>query len=86
MTSELERIKILEGKISQVVDYINKLVNENERLKQQLKELKAEKRKFEEEAKTAANLDESLKRYEQERVQIKDKIENIISQIDQLGI
>ncbi len=86
MTSELERIKILEGKISQVVDYINKLVSENERLKQQLKELKAEKRKFEEEAKTAANLDESLKRYEQERVQIKDKIENIISQIDQLGI
>jgi len=86
LTSELERIKILEGKISQVVDYINKLVSENERLKQQLKELKAEKRKFEEEAKTAANLDESLKRYEQERVQIKDKIENIISQIDQLGI
>lgn len=86
MTSELERIKILEGKISQVVDYINRIVSENERLKQQLKELKAEKRKFEEEAKTAAKLDESLKKYEQERVQIKGKIENIINQIDQLGI
>jgi len=44
LTSELERLKILEGKISQVVDHINKLVSENDRLKQQLKELKAEKR------------------------------------------
>jgi len=42
LTSELERLKILEGKISQVVDHINKLVSENDRLKQQLKELKAE--------------------------------------------
>ena len=42
MTSELERIKILEGKISQVVDFLNKTVNENERLKEQLKELKTE--------------------------------------------
>lgn len=86
MTSELERIKILEGKISQVVDYINKLVSENERLKQQMKEVKAEKRKFEEEARVAAKLDESLKKYEKEREQIKGKIESIISQIDQLGI
>ena len=39
MTSELERIKILEGKIGQVVDHIHKLTTENEKLKQQLKEL-----------------------------------------------
>jgi len=54
LTSELERIKILE--------------------------------KFEEEARVAAKLDESLKKYEKEREQIKGKIESIISQIDQLGI
>ena len=47
MTSELERLKILEGKISQVVDYINKLTGENDRLKQQLKELKVEKKSME---------------------------------------
>ena len=42
MTSELERIKILEGKISQIVEYINKLLSENKRLKKNIKEFKEE--------------------------------------------
>lgn len=86
MTSELERIKILEGKITQVVDFINKLSNENEKLKQQIKELRSEKRDFEEQTKKIGKLDEDLKKFENEREIIKGKIETIISQIDQLGI
>jgi len=86
LTSELERIKILEGKISQVVDYINKLLSENERLKHQVKELKAERRTFEEKTKQALRLEENLKKCEGEREVIKGKIEAIIGQIDQLGI
>lgn len=86
MTSELERIKILEGKISQVVDYINKLKKENEKLRQQLKELKVERKNFEEKARRADKIDESLKQYENERKIIKGKVETIINQIDQLGI
>lgn len=86
MTSELERIKILEGKISQVVDYLNKLVAENERLKQQIKELKVSNKAFTETEKRADRLDESLKKYENEREVIKEKIETLINQIDQLGI
>ena len=86
MTSELERIKILEGKISHVIDYINKLLGENEKLKQQLRELKTERKKFEERAKEASRLDENLQKYEKEREFIKGKIEAIIGQIDQLGI
>ena len=86
MTSELERIKILEGKISQVVEYINRLTGENDKLKQLVKDLKAEKKDVEEQAKKAGKLDEDLKRYEGEREILKQKIEAIISQIDQLGI
>jgi len=86
LTSELERIKILEGKISQVVDYINKLKKENEKLRQQLKELKIERKSFEEKARRADKIDESLKQYENERKTIKGKVETIINQIDQLGI
>jgi len=86
LTSELERIKILEGKISQVVDYINKLKKENEKLRQQLKELKIERKSFEEKARRADKIDESLKQYENERKIIKGKVETIINQIDQLGI
>ena len=86
MTSELERIKILESKVSQVVDYINKLLGENERLKKQIKELKMEKKDFEGQAKRADKLDEDLKRYEKDRKIIKEKIETIISQIDQVEI
>jgi SMC interacting uncharacterized protein involved in chromosome segregation len=86
LTSELERIKILEGKISQVVEYINKLTSENEKLKQLIKDLKAEKKEMDEQAKKAGKLDEDLKRYESEREILKQKIEAIISQIDQLGI
>lgn len=86
MTSELERLKILEGKISQVVDHINKLVGENERLKQQIKELKAEKKIFEDQAKKADKIDQDLQRYEEERVAMKGKIELIISKIDELEI
>lgn len=86
MTSELERIKILEGKISQVVDYLNRLVAENERLKQQTKELKVSNKALTEKGKRADKLDESLKKYENEREVIKEKIETLISQIDQLGL
>ena len=86
MTSEIERIKILETKISHVVDYINKILSENEKLKQQAKELRAEKKEFEEKLGKANKLDENLKKYHKEREVIKEKIETIISQIDQLGI
>ncbi len=86
MTSELERIKILEGKITQVVEYINTLLSENKRLKQQIGELKSDKKKFEEQAKQATKLDEHLQKYEEERKVIKDKVETIIDQIDQLGL
>ena len=86
MTSELERIKILEGKISQVVEYINKLSQQNEMLKQQVKELKAEKRNYMDQAKKADKLDQNLKTFAKEREVLKDKIENIISQIDQLEL
>jgi len=86
LTSELERIKILEGKISHVVDYINKLMAENEALRQQVKELKAQKKSFEEKARKSVKLDEDLKKYEEERNVIIGKVESIINQIDQLGI
>ena len=86
MTSELERIKILEGKISQVVDYVNKLVSENEKLKQQIKDLRTEKKNFAEQARRAGKLDENLKTYEKEREVIKERIETIINQIDQIGL
>lgn len=86
MTSELERIKILEGKISQVVDYVNKLVSENEKLKQQIKDLRTEKKNFADQARRAGKLDENLKTYEKEREVIKERIETIINQIDQIEL
>ncbi len=86
MTSELERIKILEGKVTQVVDYIHKLVAENDKLKQQIKELKTEKKDVEEQNRKLTRLDEDVKRYESERDVLKGKIEAIIGQIDQLGL
>lgn len=86
MTSEFERIKILEAKISQVVSFVNKLMEENEKLKQQVKDLKVEKKSYQETQDRAEKLDASLKKYENEREGLKSKIEEIIGQIDQLGI
>jgi SMC interacting uncharacterized protein involved in chromosome segregation len=86
LTSELERLKILEGKISQVVDHINKLVNENDRLKQQIKEMKVDKKNYEEQTKRAEKMDQDLKKYEEEREIMKGKIEEIIKKIDLLEI
>jgi cell division protein FtsB len=86
VTTELERIKILEGKIGHVLEYVNRLAAENDKLRQQIKELRAEKKDMEELSKRAAKLDEDVKRYENEREVIKDKIEAIITQIDKLGI
>jgi FtsZ-binding cell division protein ZapB len=86
LTSELERIKILEGKVSHVVEYINKLLSENAKLKQQIKEMKAEKKDFEDQTKRIEKLDEDVKKFAGERKLLKDKIEAIIGQIDQVGI
>jgi regulator of replication initiation timing len=86
LTSELERIKILEGKIGQVVDHIHKLTAENDKLRQQLKESKTEKKELEDGARKLAKMDEDMKRYEGEREVLKGKIEAIIGQIDKLGL
>lgn len=86
MTSELERIKILEGKVSQVVEYINKLLSENAKLKQQVKELKSDRKDFEDQTKRVERLDEEAKKFAGEKKFLKDKIEAIIGQIDQVGI
>jgi predicted RNase H-like nuclease (RuvC/YqgF family) len=86
LTTELERIKILEGKISQIVDHIHKLSSENEKLKQQVKELRAEKKDFDEQTKKTVRLDDELKKHESEREVLKGKIEAIIAQIDKIGL
>ena len=86
MTSELERIKILEGKISQVVEYINRINSENHKLKDQVRDLKVEKKELADQARRAGKLDEDLKSFEKEREDIKGKIEIIIGKIDQLEI
>jgi chromosome segregation ATPase len=86
LTSELERIKILEGKVSQVVNYVRDLLDENQKLKQQIKDLRADKKSFEEKAKRVSKLDENIKIYEEERIALKDRIEKVIEQIDQIGI
>jgi hypothetical protein len=61
-------------------------MGENEKLKQQVKELKAEKKSFEEQAQKIGKLDEDLKIYQKEREAMKGKIEAIISQIDRIEI
>jgi len=86
LTTELDRIKILEGKISQVVEYVNRLGAENEKLRQQLKEFKTEKKELEEQGKKVARLEEELKKSEGDRESVKARIEALIGQIDQLGI
>ena len=86
MTSELERIKILEGKISHIVDYINRLLSENEKLKSQLRETRAEKKELEELAKKAEKFDGILQEYKKEKEEIREKIETIIGQIDKIGL
>jgi len=86
VTTELERIKVLEGKIGHVIDYVNKLAGENDKLRQQLKDLRAEKKDTEELARRSGKLDEELKRYDNERELLKSKIEALIGQIDKLGI
>ncbi|MGA2586795.1 MAG: hypothetical protein ABSF88_07215 [Candidatus Aminicenantales bacterium] len=86
MTTELDRMKILEGKIGHVIEYVNKLSAENEKLKQQIKDLRVEKKDTEELAKRAGKLDEDLKRYENERDLVRAKVEAIINQIDKIGL
>ncbi|MFW6123922.1 MAG: cell division protein ZapB [Acidobacteriota bacterium] len=86
MTSELERIRILEGKIGKIVDYINELSAENEKLKRELEEVKKERKNFALKAEEADKLDENLKDFQKEREEIKKRIESIIEQIDKIGI
>ena len=86
MTTELERIKILEGKISQVVEYISKLIAENEKLKAQIKDLKMENKNYIEKAKRTDSLDESVKKLEKDREVLKQKIDTIIEQIYKIGV
>ena len=86
VTNELERLKVLEAKIAHVLELVGKINADNEKLKQQLKEARSEKKDLEEAARRAAKLDEDVKRYENERESVKGRIEAIIAQIDKLGL
>lgn len=86
MTSELERIKILESKISKVVDFINRLVGESAKLKQEIKDLKLEKKQYEEQVKKTEQFHDIIKKYEDERAVLQEKIEAVINQINEIGI
>jgi FtsZ-binding cell division protein ZapB len=86
MTTEIDRMKVLEGKIGLVIEHINRVTAENEKLKTQVKELRAEKKDMEELARRAGKLDEELKRAENEREALRGRIEAVIGQIDKLGI
>jgi len=86
LTSEIERITILEGKIGQIIDHINHLTAENERLRQQVKELKTMLKDYEEQAKKLARMQEEMEKYRGEREMIKQKIEALINQIDKIGL
>ena len=85
MSSEIDRLKVLEDKIAGVIEHIHRLTAENEKLRQIVKDLKAERKEGEDLARKIAKLDGDVKRYENEREEIKGKIEAIISQIDKLG-
>lgn len=85
MSNEIDRLKILEGKISGVIEIVHRLTAENDKLRQVVKDLKAEKKDGEDLARKIAKLDGDVKRYENEREEMKGKIEAIISQIDKLG-
>ena len=86
MTTEFERMKILEGKIAHILAHVQTLTGENEKLRQQVKDLKTEKKDAEETSKRMAKLDEDVKRYENEREAVKGRIEVLIAQIDKLGL
>ena len=86
MTTEIDRLKVLEGKIGLVIEHVTRVAAENEKLKGLVKELRAEKKDMEDLAKKAGKLDEDLKRAENEREVLKGRIEALIGQIDKLGI
>jgi SMC interacting uncharacterized protein involved in chromosome segregation len=86
VTNEIDRLKILEGKIAGVIDHVHRLSAENDKLRQMVKDLKAEKKDTEDLTRKIAKLDGDVKKYENEREEMKGKIEAIISQIDKLGM
>ncbi len=59
---------------------------ENDRLKDQVKELKSDRKELEEAARKSGRLEETIKKYEEEREAFKGRIEAIIKEIDQLGL
>jgi uncharacterized protein (UPF0335 family) len=86
LTSEIERIKILEGKISQIVEHFGRLSSENARLKEDLKQVKGEKKEQEEKLKTFSLMAEELNQLREEKETVKEKLEALIAQIEKLGI
>ncbi|MBU1338537.1 MAG: hypothetical protein KKD56_05670, partial [Acidobacteria bacterium] len=63
----MERIKILEGKISHVINYVQSVLAENEKLKKTIGELQSDIKTMESKAGEAEKLDQNLKKYEKER-------------------
>jgi len=86
LTSELERIKILEGKVVKLVEYLNKVIAENSVLKQKIRDFQAVKKDYEAQSTKFSQLDAQLKELEQEREEIRAKVDALIAQIDELGI
>jgi regulator of replication initiation timing len=48
LSNEIDRLKILEGKISGVIEHVHRLTAENDKLRQAVKDLKSERKDGEE--------------------------------------
>ncbi len=71
---EFQEIKLLEEKIEALLGVVENLRRERESLLQQLKQKEEE----------IAGLQADLARFQEERAQIKDRVQGLLSRIDQL--
>jgi seryl-tRNA synthetase len=86
VSNDIDRLKVLEGKIGGLIEHLRRLAADNDKLKQTVKDLRAERKDSEDLGRKIVKLDGEVKRYENEREEMKGKIETIISEIDKLGL
>jgi len=81
----IEKLKMLEGRISEVMEYVRKLKEEKTQLQNELMEKESTLNKVREELEAAREKEEELNRIKEERMEIRDRVEKILEGLREIG-
>lgn len=81
----LEKIKMLEDRISEVMEYIKKLQKERVEIEQKLQEKEMAFKEAQQQVEASKKIEDEYNRMKDERIEVRSRVEKILNELKGIG-